>query len=91
MPSQARCLYHYNAIKDDEIRVHRGEYVQVMTVDEENRWMVRRAANRTSPAVQGWLPGFVLGLKYPQSPINKTLSPTVLPAASLSSNSLHHF
>ena len=90
LPSQARCLYHYNAIKDDEICIHRGEYVQVMTVDEENRWMVRRAANRTSPAVQGWLPGFVLGLKYPHSPTNKTLSPSVLPAASLSSNSLHH-
>ena len=89
LPSQARCLYHYNAIKDDEICVHRGEYVRVMSVDQENRWMVRRAANRTSPAVQGWLPGFVLGLKYPNSPTNKSLSPTVSPPASLSSNSLH--
>jgi hypothetical protein len=80
LPEQARCLYNYNAIKEDEISVHRGEYVQILTANQDNRWFVRRNANRT---IKGWLPGFVLGLKYPNSTTNNNLTP------STSSNNLN--
>ncbi len=70
LPDQARCLYNYNAIKQDELSVHRGEYVQIITVNPDDRWFVRRNTNRTSTTIKGWLPGFVLGLKYPNSIIN---------------------
>ncbi len=86
LPEQARCLYHYNAIKQDEICVHRGEYVHIITFDQDNRWFVCR----TSTMIKGWLPGFVLGLKYPNSVINKDSSPLQLPTSSLSSNNLNH-
>ncbi len=84
LPEQARCLYNYNAIEQDEICVHRGEYVQILTVNQDNRWFVCRNINRTSRNIKGWLPGFVLGLKYP----NNNLSS--LPTSSLSSNNLNH-
>lgn len=102
IPSQARCLYNYNAIKDDELCVHRGEYVHLINHDQENRWLVRRHTHRLSPTVQGWLPDFVLGLRCPSAPSTATttttttttentsrLSPSVSPSSSLSSNSLH--
>jgi hypothetical protein len=81
LPEQARCLYNYNAKKQDEICVHRGEYVHILTVNQDNRWFVRRNVNRTSKDLKGWLPGFVLGLKYP----NNNLSSSSLP-----SNNLNH-
>jgi len=92
LPEQARCLYHYNAIKHDEICVHRGEYVQIINVDEDNRWYVRR---QTSPTTKGWLPGFVLGIKYPNSTHNNNnssnnLTTTTTTNSSLSSNNLDH-
>jgi hypothetical protein len=90
LPEQARCLYNYNAIQEDEICVHRGDYVQIVTVNQDNRWYVRRHANRTSPTIKGWLPGFVLGLKYPNSTMNNNLSTSPLPTSSLSSNNLNH-
>ena len=68
IPSQARCLYNYNAIKEDELCVHRGEYVHLINYDQENRWLVRRHTHRLVPAVQGWLPDFVLGLRCPSAP-----------------------
>jgi len=73
-PSQARCLYNYNAIKEDELCVHRGEYVQLINYDQENRWLVRRHTNRLAPAVQGWLPDFVLGLRCPSASSTSTLT-----------------
>ncbi len=80
LPEQAHCLYDYNAIKQDEICVHRGEYVHIITFDQDNRWFVRRI----SSMIQGWLPGFVLGLKYPN------ISTISIPTSSLSSNNLNH-
>ncbi|CAF4121384.1 unnamed protein product, partial [Rotaria sp. Silwood1] len=59
LPEQARCLHSYNAIKEDEICVHKGEYVQIVAANQDNRWFVHRDANRTSPAAEGWIPGFV--------------------------------
>jgi hypothetical protein len=97
LPEQARCLYNYNAIKEDEICVHKGEYVQIVAANQDNRWFVHRDANRTSPAAEGWIPGFVLGLKNPNSTIHHNLSPSPpplssqqqQPTSSLSANSLH--
>jgi len=84
LPEQARCLYNYNAIEQDELCVHRGEYVQILTVNQDNRWFVRRNVNKTSRNIKGWLPGFVLGLKYPTNNLSS------LPTSSLSSNNLNH-
>ena len=95
LPEQARCLHSYNAIKEDEICVHKGEYVQIVAANQDNRWFVHRDANRTSPAAEGWIPGFVLGLKNPNSTIHQNLSPSPplissqQPSSSLSTNSLH--
>lgn len=92
LPEQARCLYHYNAIQHDEISVQRGEYVQIINIDQDNRWFVRRHTNRTSMMNKGWLPGFVLGLKDPNSPRTQIRSSatTSLPTSSMSSNNLDH-
>lgn len=89
LPEQARCLYHYNAIKHDEICVHRGEYVQIINVDDDNRWYVRR---QTSPTTKGWLPGFVLGMKYPNSTHTKSSNSltTPPPSSPISSNNLNN-
>ena len=84
LPEQARCLHSYNAIKEDEICVQKGEFVQIVAANQDNRWFVHRDANRTSPAAEGWIPGFVLGLKQGKS----SLSPSP-PITSLSTNSLH--
>ena len=92
LPEQARCLYNYNAIQHDEISVQRGEYVHIISIDHDNRWLVRRHTNRTSIMNKGWLPGFVLGLKDPNSPRNETRSSAnaSLPTSSVSSNNLDH-
>ena len=95
LPEQARCLYNYNAIEQDEISVQRGEYVHLINSDPDNRWLVRRQTNhRTSIVNKGWLPGFVLGLKDPNCPRNEnrssTTTPPPLPTASISSNNLNH-
>ena len=70
LPEQARCLHSYNAIKEDEICVHKGEFVQIVAANQDNRWFVHRDANRTSPAAEGWIPGFVLGLRNPNSSLH---------------------
>ena len=94
MPEQARCLHSYNAIKEDEICVQKGEFVQIVAANQDNRWFVHRDANRTSPAAEGWIPGFVLGLKHTSATLQHHLSPSPPPpppppTTSLSTNSLH--
>jgi hypothetical protein len=96
LPEQACCLHSYNAIKEDEICVHKGELVQIVAANQDNRWFVHRDANRTSPAAEGWIPGFVLGLKNPNSTIHQNTSPSPplsscqsQPSSSVSTNSLH--
>jgi len=86
LPEQACCLHSYNAIKEDEICVQKGEYVQIVAANQDNRWFVHRDANRTSPAAEGWIPGFVLGLKNPNSTIHHTLSPSPPPPQHSSSS-----
>lgn len=88
LPEQARCLHSYNAIKEDEICVQKGEFVQIVAANQDNRWFVHRDATRTSPAAEGWIPGHVLGIKNPTSTLHHTLTPSP-PPSSLSSNSLH--
>ncbi|CAF4786936.1 unnamed protein product, partial [Rotaria socialis] len=90
LPEQARCLHSYNAIKEDEICVHKGEYVQIVAANQDNRWFVHRDANRTSPAAEGWIPGFVLGLKNPNSTLHQTLSSSSPVSSSSSSSSQQH-
>ncbi|UJR14895.1 hypothetical protein I4U23_001879 [Adineta vaga] len=91
MPEQVRCTCNYNAIKDDEICVHKGDYVQIITTSQDNRYFVRHQIHRTSSSIQGWLPAFVLGRKNPHTNLTNTnLSPGALPCSSRSANSLNN-
>lgn len=51
----------YVAVKEDEISVVQGEVVQMLASNQQNMFLVYRAANEHSPAAEGWIPGFVLG------------------------------
>ncbi|CAF0962665.1 unnamed protein product, partial [Didymodactylos carnosus] len=73
LPDTAKCLFNYNAIKEDEICVQKGEYVQIVAANQDNRYFVHREQNTSSPAAEGWIPGHIIGLR---SPINLTQSLT---------------
>lgn len=51
----------YQAVKEDEINVTQGEVVQILACNQQNMFLVFRAANELSPAAEGWIPGYVLG------------------------------
>jgi len=51
----------YVAVKEDEISVVQGEVVQMLASNQQNMFLVYRAANELCPAAEGWIPGFVLG------------------------------
>uniref|UniRef100_A0A4W6EMP7 Uncharacterized protein n=1 Tax=Lates calcarifer TaxID=8187 RepID=A0A4W6EMP7_LATCA len=51
----------YVAVKEDEISVVQGEVVQMLASNQQNMFLVYRAANEHCPAAEGWIPGFVLG------------------------------
>lgn len=51
----------YTAVKEDEINVYQGEVVQVLASNQQNMFLVFRAATDQCPAAEGWIPGFVLG------------------------------
>lgn len=51
----------YVAVKEDEISVVQGEVVQILASNQQNMFLVYRAANEHSPAAEGWIPGYVLG------------------------------
>uniref|UniRef100_A0AAY4EBG9 non-specific serine/threonine protein kinase n=1 Tax=Denticeps clupeoides TaxID=299321 RepID=A0AAY4EBG9_9TELE len=57
----------YSALKENEICVIQGEMVQVLATNQQNMYLVYRAANSQSPAAEGWVPGHILG------PLSKTL------------------
>ncbi|CAF4985326.1 unnamed protein product, partial [Rotaria socialis] len=61
-----------------------------VAANQDNRWFVHRDANRTSPAAEGWIPGFVLGLKNPNSTLHQTLSSSSPVSSSSSSSSQQH-
>ncbi|XP_059417381.1 kalirin isoform X2 [Carassius carassius] len=51
----------YNALKENEICVTQGETVQILATNQQNMYLVYRPANSQSPAVEGWVPGHILG------------------------------
>ncbi|KAM9384697.1 triple functional domain protein [Pholidichthys leucotaenia] len=51
----------YMAVKEDEISVIQGEVVQILASNQQNMFLVFRAATEQGPAAEGWIPGFVLG------------------------------
>lgn len=53
--------HDYTAVKEDEINVCQGEVVQVLASNQQNMFLVFRAATDQGPAAEGWIPGFVLG------------------------------
>lgn len=67
MSSTMMVTQDYNALKENEICVNQGETVQVLATNQQNMYLVYRAANSQSPAAEGWLPGHILG------PLSKTL------------------
>uniref|UniRef100_A0A4W6EPM2 non-specific serine/threonine protein kinase n=1 Tax=Lates calcarifer TaxID=8187 RepID=A0A4W6EPM2_LATCA len=71
----------YVAVKEDEISVVQGEVVQMLASNQQNMFLVYRAANEHCPAAEGWIPGFVLGHtsssitpELPEGTIKKSLS-----------------
>ncbi|XP_021412712.2 triple functional domain protein isoform X2 [Oncorhynchus mykiss] len=51
----------YVALKEDEISVSQGEVVQMLASNQQNMFLVFRAATEQGPAAEGWIPGYVLG------------------------------
>uniref|UniRef100_A0A8C7R8N3 non-specific serine/threonine protein kinase n=1 Tax=Oncorhynchus mykiss TaxID=8022 RepID=A0A8C7R8N3_ONCMY len=51
----------YVALKEDEISVSQGEVVQILASNQQNMFLVFRAATEQGPAAEGWIPGYVLG------------------------------
>ncbi len=51
----------YMALKEDEISVYQGEVVQILASNQQNMFLVFRAATEQGPAAEGWIPGYVLG------------------------------
>ncbi|XP_029919326.1 triple functional domain protein isoform X2 [Myripristis murdjan] len=51
----------YVAVKEDEISVIQGEVVQILASNQQNMFLVFRAATEQGPAAEGWIPGYVLG------------------------------
>lgn len=71
----------YVAVKEDEISVVQGEVVQMLASNQQNMFLVYRAANEHCPAAEGWIPGYVLGHTsssttpdLPEGTIKKSLS-----------------
>ncbi|KAK3082713.1 hypothetical protein FSP39_003330 [Pinctada imbricata] len=58
-----KILTDYQAVKEDEISVSRGEIVQVLSSNQQNMFLVYRPASASSPAAEGWIPGHVIGPK----------------------------
>uniref|UniRef100_A0A672T5G1 non-specific serine/threonine protein kinase n=1 Tax=Sinocyclocheilus grahami TaxID=75366 RepID=A0A672T5G1_SINGR len=52
----------YVALKEDEINVGQGEVVQILASNQQNMFLVFRAATDQCPAAEGWIPGYVLEL-----------------------------
>ena len=58
-----KVMYDYQAVKEDEISVTRGEIVQVVCSNQQNMFLVYRPANAHSPAAEGWIPMQAIGPK----------------------------
>uniref|UniRef100_A0A3P9PPA3 Kalirin RhoGEF kinase b n=1 Tax=Poecilia reticulata TaxID=8081 RepID=A0A3P9PPA3_POERE len=55
--STMRVTQDYSALKENEICVSRGDVVQVLTINQQNMYLVFRPADSQSPEAEGWLPG----------------------------------
>ncbi|XP_043215264.1 kalirin-like isoform X2 [Amphibalanus amphitrite] len=55
----------YNAECEDEMDVQRGDLVHVVSYNRSRGYLVHRAATRTSPAAEGWVPPHVLAAADP--------------------------
>ncbi|KAI7806101.1 putative triple functional domain protein-like, partial [Triplophysa rosa] len=70
----------YVALKEDEINVYQGEVVQILASNQQNMFLVFRAATEQGPAAEGWIPGYVLGHTstiipdYPDGTLKKSSS-----------------
>uniref|UniRef100_A0A672Q2F5 non-specific serine/threonine protein kinase n=1 Tax=Sinocyclocheilus grahami TaxID=75366 RepID=A0A672Q2F5_SINGR len=70
----------YVALKEDEISVYQGEVVQTLASNQQNMFLVFRAATEQGPAAEGWIPGYVLGHTstiipdYPDGTLKKSSS-----------------
>ncbi|KAJ0003220.1 hypothetical protein NQD34_008318 [Periophthalmus magnuspinnatus] len=64
----------YMAVKEDEISVSQGEVVQILASNQQNMFLVFRAATEQGPAAEGWIPGFVLGHTSATAPDRKSSS-----------------
>ncbi|KAM3929732.1 triple functional domain protein isoform 1-T1 [Leptodactylus fuscus] len=53
--------HDYTAVKEDEINVYQGEVVQILASNQQNMFLVFRAATDDCPAAEGWIPSYVLG------------------------------
>ncbi|XP_063778783.1 triple functional domain protein isoform X1 [Pseudophryne corroboree] len=53
--------HDYMAVKEDEINVYQGEVVQILASNQQNMFLVFRAATNECPAAEGWIPSYVLG------------------------------
>ncbi|KAG8442620.1 hypothetical protein GDO86_011416 [Hymenochirus boettgeri] len=53
--------HDYTAVKEDEINVYQGEVVQILASNQQNMFLVFRAATDECPAAEGWIPCYVLG------------------------------
>ncbi|XP_048363555.1 triple functional domain protein isoform X3 [Sphaerodactylus townsendi] len=53
--------HDYMAVKEDEINVYQGEVVQILASNQQNMFLVFRAATDQCPAAEGWIPGYILG------------------------------
>ncbi|MEQ2219046.1 hypothetical protein XENOCAPTIV_011831 [Xenoophorus captivus] len=51
-------VFDYMAVKEDEISVGQGEVVQILASNQQNMFLVFRAATEQGPAAEGWIPGF---------------------------------
>ncbi|XP_071942493.1 kalirin-like isoform X2 [Antedon mediterranea] len=60
-PCLASVITTYNAVKEDEISIAKGETVQILAANQHDMFLVHRAANEVSPAAEGWIPAHVLG------------------------------
>jgi hypothetical protein len=67
IPSTANCICSYTAITEDEICLQKGDLVQIITANLHNRFLVHREATNLQPAAEGWVPGFVIGFKTPNT------------------------
>lgn len=58
-----KIICDYQAVREDEISVCKGEIVQILSTNQYNLFFVYRPANVNCPAAEGWIPGHVIGPK----------------------------